>query len=68
MKIVPKFLFLFVIEFAIIFTVGSFMNWFFAAQINLLGLVIATATASVVVAFATTMLLLDSEGKWRLSQ
>jgi len=67
MKKLPKFIVLCVIEFAIIFTVGAFMNWIFVAEINQLGLVVAAATSGIVVAFVTTMLLVDTEGKWRLS-
>jgi hypothetical protein len=67
MKKLWKFIILCVIEFAIIFTIGSLMNWIFAADVNQLGLAVAAATAGIVVAFVTTMLLVDSEGQWRLS-
>jgi hypothetical protein len=67
MKKFPKFLLLFAVEFAVIFTVGSLINSIFAADVNAVGFLVAAVTASVVVAFVSMMLLVDAHGKWRLS-
>lgn len=67
MKKFKKFILLCIIESAIIFVIGSLMNWMFAAYINLLGFVVAAVTAGIVIAFISTMLLVDSTGEWHLS-
>ena len=65
MKKLPKFIVLCVIESGVIFLIGSLMNLVFAADINRWGFVVAAATSGIVISFASAMLFVDSQGKWR---
>ena len=66
MKKFYKILFLYVIEFAIIFTVGSIMNWTLTGGFDLPGLIISAATSGLIIAVASSMFLIDMDGNWRV--
>ena len=66
MKKLPKFIMLCIIESAVIFVVGSLMNLIFDVDVNVWGFVVAAITAGIVIAFASTMLFVNSAGKWHL--